>query len=152
MSRMLHFVPLFLIALLIGTLAWANDFITLQGEWTVYTVECRQGIWSGDICTGKLIASDRYRFRALKPHREVLFWIVGSTEPSGRLAPCEIENRANWTCKATADSSRSITQVMSQGHPVSDPTANARPFHAVSKIKWLLLRYGKVFGDVIVKS
>jgi hypothetical protein len=144
---MIHFVPLLLLVALIGVSAWATDFVTLEGEWTVYTVECRQGAWSGDRCAGTLVAGVRYRFRALKGHGEVLFWIVGSKEPSGRFAQCEIENRQNWTCKANADSPRSITMAMSQGHPVPDPSANTRPFHAVSKLKWLLLRYGKVFSD-----
>jgi hypothetical protein len=105
-----------------------------------------QGEWRGDQCTGKLAASDRYRFRALKPHKEVFFWVVGSTEPSGRYTQCEIKNRENWTCKANADSARTITLALVGGHPAPDPSANTRPFHAVSKVRWLLLKYGNVFG------
>jgi hypothetical protein len=142
--RVSRFLLPLIFAALIGAFLWGIDFITLQGEWTVYSVECKQGTWNGDQCTGKLSASERYRFRALKPHREVFFWIVGSAEPSGRLMPCEIENRENWVCKANADSPRSITLVMSKGHPVPDPKASTRPFHAVSKIKWILLKYGNV--------
>jgi hypothetical protein len=140
--RVVLFAPFLIVAVMIGVFLWGIDFITLQGEWTVYTVECKQGTWNGDQCTGKLAVSDRYRFRALKLHREVLFWILGSAEPSGRLTPCEIENRANWTCKANADSPRSITLAMSKGHPVSAPAADTRPFHAVSKLKWMRLKYG----------
>ena len=119
---MLKFAPFLLVAIMIGVLLWGIDFITLQGEWTIYTVECKQGTWNGDQCMGNLARSDRYRFPALKRRGEVLFWVVGSAEPSGRLAPCEIENRSNWTCKASTDSHRSITLVMSKGRPVPDPT------------------------------
>ena len=138
----MKFAPFFIVAVMAGVFLWGIDFLTLQGEWTVYTVECQQGTWTNGLCTGKLAASDRYRFRALRVHEEVLFWIVGSKEPTGRLAPCEIESRANWICKANADSPRSITLTMSKGRPVADPAANTRPFHAVSKFKWMLLKYG----------
>jgi hypothetical protein len=141
-NRALRFAPFVMVVIMFGVFIWGTDFVTLQGEWTIYTVECTQGVWNGDICTGKLAASNRYRFRELKPHKEVLFWTVGSSEPSGRLAPCEIQNRGNWTCKATADSPRSITLAMSRGHPVLDAAANTRPFHAVTKFKWMRLRYG----------
>lgn len=148
MRLSLRFVlPLLLVAVLIGVFAWATDFVTLQGEWTVYTVECKQGTWNGDRCMGKLVAAERYRFRALKAHGEVLFWMVGSAEPSGRFTQCEIENRGNWTCKANADSPRSITLAMSKGRPVPDPAANIRSFHAVSKGRWLFLHYRYVFSD-----
>ena len=145
-SRVLHFAPLLLLAAMIGVFAWATDFVSLEGERTVYTVECKQGTWSGDRCTGKLVAAERYRFRALKAHGEVLFWIIGSTtEPSGRFTQCEIKDRGNWACKPNADSPRSITLSMSKGRPVPDPAANIRRFHAVSKVTWLLLRYGIAF-------
>ena len=141
MKRALKFAPYVILAIIAGVFLWGVDFITLQGEWTVYTVECRQGTWNGDQCTGKLAASDRYRFRALKPHKEVFFWIVGSTEPSGRLTPCEILDRSTWTCAANADSPRSITLAMSKGHPVTVPAADTRPFHSVAKIRWMILKH-----------
>ena len=137
----MKFAPFLIVAIMFCALLWSVDFITLQGEWTVYTAECKQGTWNAEQCTGTLVAADRYRFRALKRRKEILFWIPGSTEPSGRLAPCEIENRSNWTCKPGADSARSITLEMSKGNAVSDPAANTRPFHAVSKLKWMLLKY-----------
>ena len=39
----------FLIAIVsvLGFAAWASDFITMQGERTIYTVECRDGAWAG---------------------------------------------------------------------------------------------------------
>src|SRR2546427_8730224 len=51
--------------------AWATDFITPQGERTVYTAECERGVWQGAHCTGRLAAGARHRFRALKSHKEV---------------------------------------------------------------------------------
>jgi hypothetical protein len=145
-NRVWQLAFLLIVATIAGGFLWITDFITLQGEWTVYTVACMQGEWSDDQCTGKLAASARYRFRALKPHKEVFFWVVGSTEPSGRYTQCEIKNRENWTCKANADSARTITLAMVGGHPVPDLDGNTRPFHAVSKVRWLLLKYGNVFG------
>jgi hypothetical protein len=122
--------------------AWANDAMTLQAERTVYTVACQGGGWEGERCTGKLVASDRYRFRALKAHSEVLFWVAGSSaEPSGRLSPCEIKDGRNWSCKPSAEAARTITLKMVRGRAVPDPSANTRPFHAISKWRWLLLRY-----------
>ena len=144
MNRLLKFTPFLIVAVMLGVFLWSVDFITLQGEWTIYTVKCEQGTWNGDQCTGKLVASDRYRFRALKRRKEVLFWVLGSAEPSGRLMPCEIENRSNWVCKASADSPRSITLAMSNGHPIPDPAADTRLFHVISKMKWMLLKYGSV--------
>ena len=145
-TRVWQFAPLLIIAIIAGVFLWATDFITLQGEWTVYTLACVQGEWSGDQCTGKLATSERYRFRALKPHKEVFSWIVGSTEPSIHYTQCEIKNRENWTCKADADSARSITLAMVEGHLVPDSSAKTRPFHAVSKVRWMLLKYGNVFS------
>jgi len=141
MNRTLKIAPFIIVAIMFCALLWSVDFITLQGEWTVYTVECKDGTWAGSQCTGKLAASDRYRFRALKNHGEVFFWTVGARGSSGRLMPCEIESRANWSCQANAESSKSITLVMAKGRPVLDPAANTRPAHAVSKIKWMLLKY-----------
>jgi hypothetical protein len=140
-NPMMKFAPFLIVAIMLCAFLWSVDFITLQGEWTVYTAECKQGTWNQDQCLGKLVASDRYRFRTLKRRKEVLFWIPGSDEPSGRLTPCEVENRSNWTCSSGADSPRSITLTMNKGRPVSDPAANTRPFHAVSKIRWMLLKY-----------
>src|SRR4051812_45446856 len=72
--------------------SWASDFVTLQGERTIYTVHCADGTWRGQTCTGKLVPDGRVRFRALRAHREVLFWRAGVREPSGRLIGCDIED------------------------------------------------------------
>ena len=53
MNRALQFAPFVIVAIMFGVFIWGTDYITLQGEWTIYTVECTQGVWNGDICTGK---------------------------------------------------------------------------------------------------
>ena len=136
-----------IVVAVVAAVAWATDAVTLQGERTVYTVQCKQGTWKGDRCTGRLAAAERYRFRALSAHGEVFFWIAGSKEPAGHFTQCDIKDGRNWSCKANADGGKSITLRMSKGSPVRDPAAGTRPYHAVSKITWLLLQYGIPVGD-----
>jgi len=119
--------------------AWLDDFITLHGAKTVYTADCAQGTWQGGICGGTLVAGGRYRYRVLKAHNEVLFWIAGSTEPSGKLTECVIDSAKDWSCPPNADSARTIIHAMKHGQPVVDPGKPARPFHPIPKWKWLLL-------------
>ena len=114
----------------------------MQGERTIYTVECVGGAWNGDRCQGKVAAGQRYRYRALKPHREVIFWTVGTSEPSGKFEDCTIHDGRNWICKVCPDARRSITLQMAQGHPVAGSDAVTRPFRAVSKWRWMLLKQG----------
>ena len=140
MGRVWSFVVLLLLAL--GFAAWASDFVTMQGERTIYTVECANGVWQGDRCSGQVAAGTRYRFRALKPHSEVIFWTVGTKEPSGKFEECTIQDGRNWVCKVCADAARSITLQMSQGVPVPGSAPVTRPFRAVSKWRWLLLQRG----------
>jgi hypothetical protein len=135
-----------LVLALLGVAAWAADFITLQGERTVYTANCVQGTWQGKRCSGKLVAGERHRFRALKAHQEVLFWTVGSKEPSGKFTDCHIKDGRNWTCKPSPDISRAIAREMSLGKPVPDPSGQTRSFHPVAKWRWMLLRYGVAIG------
>ena len=97
MVRVWAFVILILAAL--GFAAWASDFVTMQGERTVYTVDCSNGSWQANHCAGKLVAGNRYRYRALKPHSEVIFWTVGAKEPSGKFGECTIQDGRNWRCK-----------------------------------------------------
>jgi hypothetical protein len=144
MVRVWAFVIAILAAL--GFAAWASDFVTMEGERTIYTVDCVSGSWQGDRCSGKVAAGTRYRFRALKPHGEVIFWIVGSKEPSGRFNDCKIEDGRNWVCKMCADASRSITLQMAHGKPVADAALATRPYRAVSKWRWLLLQRGYTAG------
>jgi hypothetical protein len=125
---------------LVGAMAWISDSITLQGERTIYTVRCIDGEWKDEQCTGHLVAAERYRFRALRAHREVLFWTVGSSnEPSGKFSDCEIQDGRNWKCAPSPDTSRSITLQIARGFPVPDAAGRTRGFHAVPKWKWMML-------------
>jgi hypothetical protein len=127
---------------LLAFLAWADDTVTLKGERTVYTVDCRQGSWSGPHCSGQLVAAARYRFKALKGRREVLFWTSGVAEPSARFTGCVIQDGRNWRCDPTPDLSRTVTHEMVHGKPVADASGLARPLHAIAKWKWHLLSWG----------
>ena len=129
----LWLVSLGVVALL-GLVVWADDAITLQGERTVYTVTCQQGAWAGQHCAGQLVAADRYRFRALKARREVLFWRVGIDEPSGRFTDCAIRDGRNWSCNPTPDAARTITRTMVRGRPVADASGVALPLHELRHV------------------
>jgi hypothetical protein len=133
--------------LILAALTWASDWITVQNERTVYTADCQGGSWRGAHCTGTLVAGARYRFRALRPHGEVVFWTVASDEPSGKLAPCIITDGRNWTCTAGPDAARTITLQMTHGRPVIAVGSPNKPFHGVSKWRWWLLRGGIAPGQ-----
>ena len=135
------------ICALLGFAGWASDFITMQGERTIYTVECQAGSWNGDRCSGQLVVGPRYRYRALPPHSEVIFWTAGTSEPSGKFADCTIRDGRNWLCKPNGDAPRSITLQMAEGVPIAGPAT--RPFRSVSKWRWMLLQRGwSAGGDV----
>jgi len=121
---------------------WGTDKIALQGECTIYVVRCVGGAWQQNQCSGKLEPAERFRFRALKPHREVLFWTVGGADPSGKFTDCVIEDRRNWACKANADAARTVTLQMVHGQPTRDSSGDTMPFHSVEKWHWWLLRLG----------
>ena len=129
---------------ILAAFVWSTDSITLQGERTIYTARCDRGAWVEGRCTGKLEAAERYRFRAIKAKSEVVFWVVGSAESTGRLVPCAIEDGRNWSCQASGDAYRSITLVMRRGLAMPNAKGDTRAFHAVSKAQWYLLRYGVV--------
>jgi hypothetical protein len=126
---------------------WSTDNITIQGERTIYTVQCQRGSWQDKRCSGELVAGPRFRYRALGPHREVVFWVVGSSEPSGKLNNCIIEDGRHWKCPENADSPRSITLEMSHGFPIHRPPNQPLQFHSVSKISWTLLNLGLRFTN-----
>jgi hypothetical protein len=128
----------------LAAFVWSSDTVTLDSERTIYTADCSLGQWAASVCTGKLSAGSRYRYRVLKAHGEVFFWIAGSsTEPSGKFVNCAIQDGRNWICPvANADSAKSITLAMKRGNPVSNPAWPTRPLHAVSKLDWYLLRIG----------
>lgn len=136
------------IAALLMALGWASDCITLQGERTVFTAECRDGVWQGRHCHGDLVAGERLRYRALKSHHEVVFWRVGSAEPSAKFDDCSIRDGRNWTCQPSADSAKSLTQEMRRGVPAaSDAGAHNLAGHVISKWRWWLLHLGLPAGS-----
>ena len=118
---------------------WTTDRVTWQGERTVYTVACVNGAWSGNSCSGQIKAGPRIRYRALKNRSEVLFWELGSSNPSSKLTNCNIESGRDWDCPENPDAFKSLTLAMSKGVPVGSP---AHPFHAVVKASWLLIDGG----------
>lgn len=134
------------LAALVGA-GWASDFVTMQGERTIYTVDCAKGTWEGDNCKGELKLAGRYRYRALKAHNEVIFWVVGEAGASSKFSDCLIEDGRNWTCKPNADAARSITLQMVHGTPMPGPADITRPLHAISKWRWHLLDHGMTLGN-----
>ncbi|NML44337.1 hypothetical protein HHL11_11285 [Ramlibacter sp. G-1-2-2] len=136
-----------LVVVFLAAMMWLTDFITLQGERTIYTVTCEGGQWEGARCTGRLAAGPRFRFRALRVHEEVLFWTAGNREASGKFSNCQIHDGRNWTCPASATAAGTITLQMEHGRAIHDATGKALPFKAVEKWRWLLLRTGLWAGS-----
>jgi len=130
------------IAAALAVFFWATDQITLQGERTIYTVDCERGQWNDLRCTGTMVPSARYRYRASRSRNEVVFWVMGSSTPSGKYTDCEVRNRGNWSCKPTVDVAPSITSEMMSDRATHGPAVLTLPFHAVPKWKWWLLRTG----------
>jgi len=131
-------------AVLLCLTAWLHDFFSTTGAKTVYTAECLDGAWRGKSCTGRLVAGDRHRFKILKPHHEVLYWVAGSSEPSRKLEGCKIDNAKDWACPLPADAHAIILTEMRHGDPVAQ-SGKTKPFHVVPKWKWLLLDQGASF-------
>ena len=123
-------------------MGWADDFISLQGERIIYTVQCAAGIWTNGRCSGTLVASDRYRFRASKSLGEVVFWRLGHADEKQRLAPCVVQDGRNWSCSDVTNPPRTITLALSQGQLMPDPEGRTQPCHVVTKWRWWLLHAG----------
>jgi hypothetical protein len=121
---------------------WASDRITLQGERTIYTVRCEPDVWQDTRCTGRLVPGDRYAFRASALRQEVIFWIRGSTEPSGKYSDCKVADRDNWTCSIQPGQKASIANEMKKGRPTRAYDGRVSPYHHVPKWKWWLVRSG----------
>jgi hypothetical protein len=121
---------------------WTTDKVTWQGERTIYTVNCLNGSWDGNRCSGKLTAGPRFRYRALKGRREVLFWVLGTQEPSTKLTGCTIQDGRNWTCPVSVDAPKSLTLEISGGEAIHNPSMRTRPFHSTTKVGWWLLQLG----------
>jgi hypothetical protein len=138
----LKWIAVLFVATVLAIVIWASDKISYEGERTVYSVRCEQGVWEGSRCTGKLVTGDRYRFVASKSRQEVLYWILGSSAPSGKYTDCKVADRGNWTCRPAAWQPPTITHEMVNGVPSRDGGGAALPFHAVSKLQWWLLKVG----------
>jgi len=130
------------IAAALAVFVWATDEITLQGERTIYTVDCEHGLWEDLHCTGMMVAGARYRFRASQSRNEVIVWVAGSSTPSGKYTDCSVKNRGNWSCKPAVDVAPSITFEMMNDRATHGPAYLTIPFHAVAKWKWWLMRAG----------
>lgn len=130
------------VVLLFALLVWASDRITLQGERTIYTVNCEKGAWEGTHCNGVLVPGDRYAFRASVLRHEVIYWIRGSTGPSGTYSDCSVVDRDNWSCNVRLDQKAALAYEMKNGRPTRGGQGLALPFHDVPKWKWWMMRLG----------
>ena len=133
------------LSLLVGSM-WAGDAITLQGERSVFTVECQAGGWQAKHCDGRLLAGAQYTFRVVDSLREVQFWTVGAPRSIGHLTDCAITDGRNWVCKSGPDLERSATAQMLNGVPLVRSTGSGKLPHAVFKWRWYLLRLGLSLG------
>ena len=113
-------VALFVSAVFAGLAAfiWASDRITLEGERTIYTVACEQGVWDGLRCTGRIRPAERYRFRASRSRHEIVYWIAGSPKASGKYLDCDVTDRDRWNCKAGPGDLPTIAHELQDGKPV----------------------------------
>lgn len=135
-------VFLLAMAFIFAVLAWASDKVGIEGERTVYTVQCVGGSWQGNVCTGRLAAGDLHRFRASRSRGEVIYWIASSPAPSGKFTRCQVKDRGNWKCGAPPPGQPpTITREMANGRPVREAGQGA-DFHAVRKWEWWLVRTG----------
>ncbi len=128
---------------LVAALLWGSDRITLQGERTIYTVDCDGGQWNGTECSGRLTPGKRYAFRASKSRHEVLYWIRGSDAPSGKFTECTVTDRDNWSCNAASGGgAQTIAFEMVKGRPTRAGSALPVAYHSVPKWKWWLMDAG----------
>jgi hypothetical protein len=125
-----------------GLLIWASDHITMQGERTIYTVKCEGGKWEGTRCTGRLVPAQRYGFRASPARGEVIYWVRGSAEPSGKLSGCKVVDRDNWSCTMAADQTPVAAFEMKKGRPTRADDPRVIAFREVPKWKWWLMDVG----------
>lgn len=139
--RQLRWLAISILALMVYFI-WTTDKITLQGERTVYTVNCGNGAWDGNRCSGELVAGPRYRYRALKARGEVLFWVLGANEPSSKLTGCTIVDGRNWSCPVSPHANMSVTLALDAGEPQTNAAWPTRPLHGVSKMTWIFLDLG----------
>ena len=142
-SKTRKIIGVVLAVLLVATFLWGSDRITMQGERTIFTVDCIDGTWDGARCTGHLAPGKRYAFRASKARQEVLYWIRGSDAPSGRYTDCTVADRDNWSCNVVINGApTTIAFEMARGQPTRVGSGLALPFHSVPKWKWWLMDAG----------
>jgi hypothetical protein len=141
-GMLLKWLGVLLMVIVVSTALWASDKITYEGERTIHTVRCEQGAWEERRCTGRMVAGDRYRFRASKSRQEVIYWIVGSARPSGKFTSCKVRDRGNWKCDEATGQPPTITREMVNDRPTRDSGGTTVPFHAVPKWQWWILDAG----------
>jgi hypothetical protein len=130
------------VVIAVSLLIWGSDRITLQGERTIYTVECEQGVWQDNRCTGRLVAGERYAFRASPRRHEVLYWVRNSNAPSGKYSDCAVTDRNNWSCNVQVGQLPSIAYELKDGRPTRSGGGLTMAFHDVPKWKWWLIDIG----------
>ena len=135
-------VPALLIIAGLAATVWATDWITLEGERTIYTADCVAGSWTGLACSGSLVPGARHRFRASRVRGEVVHWIAGSTAPSGKMTQCEVKNRENWSCKVADPVAPAIGRTMTRGRLLPVAGTAGEPVHAIAKWKWWAMHVG----------
>ena len=126
----------------LGFVVWSSDQITMQGERTIYTVNCAQGEWDGLRCTGRLTAGELHRFRISRSRHEVVFWIAGSSAPLGKYTDCQVTDRDNWSCNVGLGEKPGIVSELVYGRPTLSGSGPTQPFQAVDKWKWWAVRAG----------
>lgn len=119
---------------------WASDKASWEGERTLYTVDCRDGVWAAQRCTGRLAAAAAYRFEVHRVEREVWVWSGNDAAPLGKLRNCDISDGFNWSCPPGPDAGKSVTLEMRRGLGVASPELGVKDLHAVAKLHWLYLR------------
>lgn len=117
----------------------------MEGERTLYTVQCSEGQWSGRACTGRLMAARSYRYEARPGAHEVVFSVDAAPSQRRRLAPCEVRDARNWSCAAGNDSASSVTLTMVCGQ-ATDPAPPALGLRVVPKLQWWRLKAGLDFS------
>ena len=142
-SPLIKALSLLVVVVFVVALLWGSDRITMQGERTIYAVDCEGGTWNGSTCSGRLVAGQRYAFRASLTRNEVIYWVRGSSAPSGKYPECKVTDRDNWSCAAAVDGApKTIAYAMEKGKPVHAGGPSLLGFHAVPKWKWWLMDIG----------
>jgi hypothetical protein len=140
--RLRRIAPAVLILLLVATVIWGSDRITLQGERTIYTVDCAQGAWEGNRCTGRLVTGPRHAFRASRSRNEVIYWVRESQRPSQKFTDCTVKNRDNWTCNVRVGEPGAVTYEFRDGKPTRGTEGLTLAYHDVPKWQWWAIKWG----------